>query len=406
MDRFKGFLLIVRALTPILAVAIIVWGARQIVGDLQQAVEPPIQQLQSDVADLGATVNTAKQQFEGTANSVKSAIDRAAQTLQNFQLPHFIPGDFGTIFGGLANVFNDLFAGLKNVFQPVADLLKGVSGLFTPLQAIPDSLGRAVDQGRVMLQSLGAVVQQWGGVLIVGALVILALVAVDSIVPFVDDFTRGWGMLVRRPTSRELLASVFNTLFIIMVLLILLIIAVSRINFTAVLNDSDSPTSGVVVTATFTITPTASSTPTETSTPTPTNTLTPTPTLTNTPTPTATRTPTKTSTVGVAGTGNVCTRFDFEAGRDATIGSHGAGRYEMREVGGQLVTTWIAQNGDLDSGWLRGLTISRASVWVTVTFFTDNGGVPVPMEILNPAGGTRYGWLAREQCHAIEIQFP
>lgn len=78
----------------------------------------------------------------------------------------------------------------------------------------------------------------------------------------------------------------------------------------------------------------------------------------------------------------------------------------MRESTGSLVTTWTARRGEVDSGWIRGLEISRESVWVTVSFSPADGGSPVPMEILNPAAGTPYGWLTRGVCHAVELQFP
>jgi hypothetical protein len=104
--------------------------------------------------------------------------------------------------------------------------------------------------------------------------------------------------------------------------------------------------------------------------------------------------------------GDVCTRFDFELGHDRVSGSPVAGRYVMQEVGGRLVTAWEARRGDLDSGWITGLEITFPSVYVTVTFFPANGSAPVPMEIVNPAGGTAYGWLSRGMCHAIELQFP
>lgn len=77
----------------------------------------------------------------------------------------------------------------------------------------------------------------------------------------------------------------------------------------------------------------------------------------------------------------------------------------MKEVGGTVIFVWNARDGQLDSGWIRDLYITREVVWVTVAFLPADGGPSIPIEIINPAGGTSYGWLQRGICHAIEIQF-
>jgi hypothetical protein len=78
----------------------------------------------------------------------------------------------------------------------------------------------------------------------------------------------------------------------------------------------------------------------------------------------------------------------------------------MQEPNGHVVATWQAQNGWLDSGWIEKRPISGDVVYVSVVFYPDAAGPPVAMEIVNPAGGTSYGWLQRGLCHAIEIQYP
>jgi hypothetical protein len=103
---------------------------------------------------------------------------------------------------------------------------------------------------------------------------------------------------------------------------------------------------------------------------------------------------------------NACARFNFLQGRDQATGSRSAGRYEMRETLGGLVATWEAKAGDKDSGEITGIAIARPSVHVTVTFFPADGSAPIQMEIVNPAAGTSFGWLARDMCHSVEIQYP
>ena len=110
--------------------------------------------------------------------------------------------------------------------------------------------------------------------------------------------------------------------------------------------------------------------------------------------------------VGPAQQDSACARFNFLQGRDRATGSRSAGRYEMKETLGGLVTSWEAKAGDKDSGEITGLAISRQSVHVTVTFFPADGSAPIQMEIVNPAGGTSFGWLSRDMCHSVEIQYP
>jgi hypothetical protein len=78
----------------------------------------------------------------------------------------------------------------------------------------------------------------------------------------------------------------------------------------------------------------------------------------------------------------------------------------MQEVDGPIVATWYARDGQTDSGWIMDISLTEEVVWVTVKFIPADGDPPVNMEILNPAGGTSFGWLQRGVCHAIEIQFP
>ena len=106
------------------------------------------------------------------------------------------------------------------------------------------------------------------------------------------------------------------------------------------------------------------------------------------------------------GNGRACTRFDLEVGRNNVDGTPEDGIYMMQELSGHRIATWTAQKGWLDSGWRQNLPISRNEVHVQVFFYPAAGGGPIQLEILNPAPGTPYGWLANDICHAVEIQFP
>jgi hypothetical protein len=168
---------------------------------------------------------------------------------------------------------------------------------------------------------------------------------------------------------------------------------------------TQEPTGTLTPTPEFTSTPTTTPnpewTPTATATPgmpEPTTTsLPPTPEFTSTPaataTPPATATPTKKPRLPA------CLRINFEMSGDVAR----AGTYEVREVGGRLLYTWPAQEGWYDSGWVYGIDISFENVYIEVFFVPADGSGRQLMEIVNPSPGTRYGWLARGICHALEV---
>ncbi|MCA9951779.1 MAG: hypothetical protein KDE48_19140 [Anaerolineales bacterium] len=188
--------------------------------------------------------------------------------------------------------------------------------------------------------------------------------------------------------------------------------------------ESPEPT----MTASPTSTPLATNTPTATQSPTPTSEATvtatvessATPTITataNTPEPSATvtatqsPTPEPTATEGIPDVTptptkeprkNACLRINFEISGDH---AH-PGTFVVKEVGGRLLASWHAEEGWQDSGWIQDIDITYPSVFVEVFFVSDFGGEPIKMHILNPAPGTKYGWLSRGVCHALEVGWP
>ena len=107
-------------------------------------------------------------------------------------------------------------------------------------------------------------------------------------------------------------------------------------------------------------------------------------------------------------TAGVCTRFSLDQGANASTGASVAGRYEMREAfSGRLLATWTANASETNSGWLTDLPqVHLNGSWVEVQFYAQGSETAVLLGILNPAPGTAYGWVANDQCHAVELQFP
>lgn len=98
-----------------------------------------------------------------------------------------------------------------------------------------------------------------------------------------------------------------------------------------------------------------------------------------------------------------CTRINWEISGHYTR----PGTYVVSEVWGRVLTTWQTDRHDLqDSGAWLGFDITFPAVWVTVTYHPGDGRPPVEMAILNHAPEHPWGWLARGQCHAIEVGWP
>lgn len=164
-----------------------------------------------------------------------------------------------------------------------------------------------------------------------------------------------------------------------------------------------TPTLTATATGTLTATPTATTviTPTNTPTATPTSTITPTSTPTVVPPPgpnEGTATPTATKPVRL----DSCLRINFDVGPDVAR----RGTYVVQETGGRVLATWWAEEGWMDSGWIRDIDISHPSVHVQVFFVKGDGSPPIEMTILNPAPDSTYGWLTRGRCHALEVAWP
>ncbi|MAS36540.1 MAG: hypothetical protein CL610_21225 [Anaerolineaceae bacterium] len=85
-QRLLGFLLIVRALVPILIVLVIYWAYTQIVDDLRVVLRP-MAAIESEMAALNDTLETAQAQFDTARTHAEDAI----AVIQGFQVPNLLP---------------------------------------------------------------------------------------------------------------------------------------------------------------------------------------------------------------------------------------------------------------------------------------------------------------------------
>jgi hypothetical protein len=95
-------------------------------------------------------------------------------------------------------------------------------------------------------------------------------------------------------------------------------------------------------------------------------------------------------------------RINFE------VSGHKAkpGLYVVREANGNELATWHARGGEVDSGWINNLEITRETVWVEVLYYPGPNAAPVTMKILNHAPDQVYGWVSQGIGHALEVAWP
>ncbi len=86
MSRLSGLLILVRAFAPLLMVLTIYWGYTRMIDSFRAALSP-VQVMEDEIAALGETVETAREQFD----TARTHAEAAVATLQEFSVPNLLP---------------------------------------------------------------------------------------------------------------------------------------------------------------------------------------------------------------------------------------------------------------------------------------------------------------------------
>lgn len=257
MRRLLGLLLILRALAPILALLVVVGGVSRVAGDFQVAWEAPLDNLETELAQLSSTFETAKQQFE----IAKQDIDAVRAQLRAFQIPNLLPNlplnitfpsvnipdltvavptglsvqwsrisipfdgsigypsgisisttnlslsipdlsgfsvPFPGFFNDIRNGLNNLFSEFFDIFNLFDDALTALNELGESLAGLPDNFNRLVSEGQQLVSGLQALLAKWSGLLALTLLLTLALIVISFGVTFLELFGRGLRLLFER----------------------------------------------------------------------------------------------------------------------------------------------------------------------------------------------------------------
>ena len=252
--RLMGLLLVLRGLAPILVVLVIGVAGVALYNDLRAVVAPPLHNLETEIQTVRDQFETVRTHLETTVSEVTGLVS----TLQGFQLPNLVPNipdniaiphitipainvplpditslsfSMCSLDAGIANIpypcgvsmgnynfsldipdlpsFNLPLPGLGQLddvlsaaFSPIADIFDlfrpffgSLSAVIDSLQAIPDTVGQIVDEGRGLLSDTRQLFVQWGQTLLIALLILGVLVVIYFAVPMLDSLRRGWRML-------------------------------------------------------------------------------------------------------------------------------------------------------------------------------------------------------------------
>ena len=263
--RLYGVLLIVRGLSPFLVLVVISVVGGILVNDVQVAMREPLQaiegefnniktqvetaqgylnevrqraevvavQVQSFVASIAGTINSATQQINGllqpinaaisgvgsALNSIRTALQafiNAAQpvlsainlgcptlhpclslpTIPSLSLPNLVPD-----IGPLVNALRTALSPLQRVFDDFGPTIEGIKNLGATLQTLPGKFGNLLNHGNQLLTDLRGVISRWASVLGIALVILAVLTLVYFVTPLIENVTRGWRLLRGLPAD-------------------------------------------------------------------------------------------------------------------------------------------------------------------------------------------------------------
>lgn len=109
--------------------------------------------------------------------------------LPTLSLP--MPAVLLELWDGLASLFDELF-GIFDIFDGT---LASLRALGDTLQSIPDTFTAIGDAVSAIFTSIGNLLTRWYGLLLIVLVLVGILIAINIIVPMLDDLTRGLRML-------------------------------------------------------------------------------------------------------------------------------------------------------------------------------------------------------------------
>lgn len=263
LSRLLGLLLIIRGLSPLLVVGVIAVTGALLVNDVQAALQEPVAAIRAELDQVTATVENIRGQvdvasqritqvthqvtsfvttagsnidaivtqfrnlltpindaiagvrsalnvvksgldgFISAANTVVQALNFGCPTLRpciqlptipRLELPNLLPD-----IEPLAAAVRSAFAPLQQIFVDFQPAVESIRQLSVALQGVPDTFRRIGAYGQQLIDGVNSAVTEWGTILAIVVVILIALTINYFAVPLVDNVTRGWRMLRGQP---------------------------------------------------------------------------------------------------------------------------------------------------------------------------------------------------------------
>jgi flagellin-like hook-associated protein FlgL len=112
-------------------------------------------------------------------------------SVPGFNVP--LPG-LDTVKSAVNGALNDV----KNQLDAVSGTFNSIGALSIKLQSINNSVSSIVVETQNAMISVGGLASKWASALLVAMIVILVLVVIYTFTGIIEDFTRGWNLLLGR----------------------------------------------------------------------------------------------------------------------------------------------------------------------------------------------------------------
>lgn len=258
--RLSGLLLILRALSPIFIVLIVGSVFMVVLADLANVIDEPVQRIQEEIVDVGATLADVKDDVTAVVDDVSAVVqvfndfdlslslpDIPTQLQMNgINLPSVtlrlpdptkvtisrssLPSPFNSIRYpsgitiGSSNIavdipdipafnipipgatqlntaFDSAYSEILSVFDTLTSVFDSFDALIVSLQTLPDRFGNIITELNTLSSNVGQLFIKWSTTLSIAIVIVLVLVVIYYIVPILDDFTRGWRMIRGLPAN-------------------------------------------------------------------------------------------------------------------------------------------------------------------------------------------------------------
>jgi len=237
LRRIIGVVLVVAVLAPVVLGVVGVFVVRQIIADVEDAANQPLQRMRSDLRQAGDALSDAQQTFQRVANNIATLVQRVQQVqnsvinaLTDINIPKITIPDpsisvptitvhwssaLGITYPSSIDIgstsisipipdipaFTVPIPGLPIIRNAIRDTLGVINDLssavtsITGIKTLTDSIGRAAQQAQTLAERVQNVAERWRNTVILMVTLIVVGFSVAYIALMLQILAQGWAMI-------------------------------------------------------------------------------------------------------------------------------------------------------------------------------------------------------------------